>query len=210
VWHIEYGAVINAHPNTVNKFFFLNHLCDFHCSYRVHTYSTWRVSITNSYTQINNSWHSSLCLPQHVSTRHSVILRGYFLCLLAMTTQEDSLCSVLQSSEKSMGISVCDVRIVFCGQLKDCVEFFKTFKVFKGVFAFMEQVPFWGWHCDALEHVGINKDLNVNCYWFVCTSWLSTCISYVVFYEQVIYCAFWDIILCSFISAHLWLCSQAF
>jgi hypothetical protein len=59
-------------------------------------------------------------------------------------------------------------------QLKNCVVCFKTSKVFKSCFCVLRASTPWGWHCDALKHVGVNRDLNANCYWILCTSWLLT------------------------------------
>jgi hypothetical protein len=40
-----------------------------------------------------------------------------------------------------LSISACDVKIVFCGQLRTVLSVFKTSKVFNGVFVFLKQYP---------------------------------------------------------------------
>jgi hypothetical protein len=46
---------------------------------------------------------------------------------------------------------------------------------------FLKQAP-QGWRCDVLKHVGVNRDLNVNCHWILCTSWLLTHIKFIIMF----------------------------
>jgi predicted transcriptional regulator with HTH domain len=109
-------------------------------SYRVHTYSTWCVSITNSYTQFNNNWHSSLYLSQHVSTDHSIILRGYLLQKHKNTFKNFKSLKNTQHSSSVVHKHYFHITCTY-GQLNNCVVFLRLLKFLKVFLCFWNKHP---------------------------------------------------------------------
>lgn len=71
-----------------------------------------------------------------------IFLNFFKLQMLMIGPSRNSRCNVVQSSQKWMGVSVCDVKIVFCGQPKNCVEcFLRIVKFFNDVVAFLNKYP---------------------------------------------------------------------
>jgi hypothetical protein len=63
------------------------------------------------------------------------------MIVLYSNPSRNSFYNVLQSSEKPMGVSVCDYKYYFEWNWRKVLNILKTFKFFKDVFVFLKHVP---------------------------------------------------------------------